>query len=116
MTIFNPNQVPEIEAVDAQAGSSDRVLLDVREPDEWEAGHAPGARWIPLAELDRARTEVPFNKHIVCVCRSGARSARAAEALISWGFEAMNMVGGMRAWEAAGLPVVRDDETPGAVI
>jgi rhodanese-related sulfurtransferase len=116
VTIFNPNQVPEIEAVDAQAGSSDRVLLDVREPDEWEAGHAPGAYWIPLAELERARTEIPFNKHVVCVCRSGARSERAAEALISWGFEAMNMAGGMRAWAAAGLPVVRDDETPGAVI
>ena len=116
MTIFNPNQIPEIEAVDAQAGTGDKVLLDVRESDEWEAGHAPGAAWIPLGELERARTEIAFNKHIVCICRSGARSASAAEDLISWGFEAMNMTGGMRAWEAAGLPVVRDDETPGEVI
>jgi rhodanese-related sulfurtransferase len=116
VNIFNPNQIPEIEAVDAQSGSGANVLLDVREPDEWEAGHAPGATWIPLGDLERARLEIPFNKTIVCICRSGVRSARAAEALISWGFEASNMTGGMRAWEAAGLPVVRDDETPGAVI
>ena len=116
MTIFNPSQIPEIDAVDAESGSSDHVLLDVRETDEWQAGHAPGALWIPLGELERARFEIPFNKQIVCVCRSGARSARAAEALISWGFEASNMVGGMRAWAAAGLPVVRDDDTPGEVI
>jgi rhodanese-related sulfurtransferase len=116
VNIFNPNQIPEIEAVDAQAGSGQKVLLDVREADEWEAGHAPGAAWIPLGDLERARMEIPFNKSIVCICRSGARSARAAEELISWGFEAANMTGGMRAWAAAGLPVVRDDETPGVVI
>ena len=52
MNIFNPNQIPEIEAVDAQAGSGDKVLLDVREADEWEAGHAPGAAWIPLGDFD----------------------------------------------------------------
>jgi rhodanese-related sulfurtransferase len=97
-------------------GANDHVLLDVREPDEWAAGHAPGAFWIPLGDLERARTEIPFNKQVVCVCRSGARSARAAEALIEWGFEASNMVGGMRAWADAGLPVVRNDDTPGEVI
>jgi hydroxyacylglutathione hydrolase len=116
VTIFNPNPVPEIDAVDANSAPGDQVLLDVREPDEWEAGHAPGATWIPLGELERARTEVPFNKRIVCVCRTGGRSARAAEDLISWGFDAANLTGGMRAWEAAGLPVIRDDEPPGAVI
>jgi rhodanese-related sulfurtransferase len=116
VTIFNPNQIPEIAAVDAEAGANDHVLLDVREPDEWAAGHAPGAFWIPLGDLERARTEIPFNKQVVCVCRSGARSARAAEALIEWGFEASNMVGGMRAWADAGLPVVRNDDTPGEVI
>jgi rhodanese-related sulfurtransferase len=114
--MFNPNQIPEIAAVDAESGSDHHVLLDVREADEWQAGHAPGAFWIPLGELDRARTEIPFNRQIVCVCRSGQRSARAAEARLEWGFEASNMVGGMRAWAAAGLPVVRDDDSPGEVI
>ena len=85
-------------------------------PTSGRPGTRPGALWIPLGDLERARFEIPFNKQIVCVCRSGARSGRAAEALISWGFEASNMVGGMRAWAAAGLPVVRDDDTPGEVI
>ena len=116
MNIFNPNQIPEIEAVDAQSGSGANVLLDVREPDEWEAGHAPGTTWIPLGDLERARLEIPSTRTSCASAGPASRSARAAEALISWGFEATNMTGGMRAWEAAGLPVVRDDETPGAVI
>ena len=116
MSMWKGQRIEAIEVTEAQAGSEHNVLLDVREADEWEAGHAPGAAWIPLGDLERARMEIPFNKSIVCVCRSGARSARAAEELISWGFEAANMTGGMRAWAAAGLPVVRDDETPGVVI
>jgi rhodanese-related sulfurtransferase len=116
VTIFNPSQVPEIDVTDAHSAAGQNVLLDVRNADEWQAGHAPGAQWIPLGELDRARTEIAFNKRIVCVCRSGQRSARAAEALNEWGFDAVNMTGGMRAWEAAGLPVVKNDESPGSVI
>ena len=50
------------------------------------------------------------------MCRSGSRSARAAAELIQMGFEAVNMAGGMRAWVAQGLPVVKDDGTPGQVI
>lgn len=116
MTVFNPNQIPEVQVVDASSGDAHTVLLDVREADEWSAGHAPGAVWIPLGELERARTEVPFNRRIACVCRSGGRSARATETLISWGFDAVNVAGGMKAWAAAGLPVVRDDDTPGTVV
>jgi rhodanese-related sulfurtransferase len=52
----------------------------------------------------------------VCVCRSGARSARATESLLEWGFEATNMAGGMKAWAEAGLSVVREDGSPGEVI
>ena len=57
-----------------------------------------------------------MNRHIVCVCRSGARSARATESLLSWGFDATNMTGGMKAWAEAGLEVVKDDGTSGEVI
>jgi rhodanese-related sulfurtransferase len=116
MSVFDPSQVPEVGVVDAHGADGHTVLLDVREADEWAAGHAPGAVWIPLGQLERARTEVPFNRRIACVCRSGNRSARAAEALISWGFDAVNVAGGMKAWAAAGLPVVRDDDAPGAVV
>jgi rhodanese-related sulfurtransferase len=115
VSIFNPKRIPEVTAVDAESGAGHYVFLDVREPHEWEAGHAPGAIWIPLADLERARTEVPFNREVVCICRSGGRSTRAVEALISWGFRASNLAGGMKAWEAAGLAVVRDDGSAGTV-
>ena len=116
MSMFHGSKVPEVSAVDAENGSVEHVLLDVRNADEWEAGHAPTAKWVTLKELESARFQLPMNRRIVCVCRSGVRSARATESLIQWGFEAANMVGGMQAWAAAGFPVVRDDGTPGTVI
>ena len=82
------------------------VLLDVREPDEWQAGHAPRARHIPLSQLSRRAAELPERRVVVTVCRSGARSARAAAMLARDGREVSNLAGGMRAWVRAGLPVV----------
>ena len=116
MSMFHGHKIPTVSAVDAETSSVENVLLDVRNADEWEAGHAARAQWIPLGELEAARFRLPMNRRIVCVCRSGVRSARATESLIAWGFEAENMEGGMKAWAAAGLPVVRDDGTPGEVI
>src|SRR5882672_4068299 len=116
MSMFQGHKIPEVSAVDAEASSVENVLLDVRNADEWEAGHAPSAQWIPLGELEAARFRLPMNRRIVCVCRSGARSARATEALQGWGFEAANMTGGMKAWAESGLAVVRTDGTPGEVI
>ena len=116
MSMFHGNKIPEVSAIDAESGADSHVLLDVRNADEWEAGHAAEAQWIPLADLERARFQLPMNRRIVCVCRSGGRSARATESLIGWGFTAENMVGGMKAWAEAGLPVVRDDGSPGEVI
>lgn len=90
------------------------MLLDVREPDEWAAGHAPGAIHIPLAEV--GATAARFEgREVLAVCRSGGRSAKAAETLAQAGIEVRNVAGGMTAWAAAGLPVMRDDGTPGAV-
>jgi rhodanese-related sulfurtransferase len=114
--MWQGQRVPEVDVVDASAGAQHVVLLDVRNANEWDAGHAPGAKWVPLAELEGARFNIPINRRIVCVCRSGQRSARAAAQLIQWGFDAVNMVGGMRDWAAQGLPVVRDDGSPGDVI
>jgi rhodanese-related sulfurtransferase len=92
------------------------VLLDVREPDEWQAGHAPDAQFIPLGELAQRAAEVPGDKRVVAICRAGSRSERAARFLIAAGFDVVNLAGGMRAWAAAGLEVVTDDGTPGTVI
>ena len=82
------------------------VLLDVREPHEWQAGHAPRARHIPLGQLARRAAELPERRAVVTVCRSGARSVRAAVLLARQGREVSNLAGGMRAWARAGLPVV----------
>jgi len=116
MSMFHGHKIPEVSAVDAESSSVESVLLDVRQADEWEAGHAARAQWIPLGDLENARFRLPMNRRIVCVCRSGARSARATESLIAWGFDAANMEGGMKAWAASGLPVVKGDGSPGEVI
>jgi rhodanese-related sulfurtransferase len=108
--------VPEVEADEAQAlAESGAVLLDVREPDEWQAGHAPGARWLPLGEVAARVDDLPREQRIVAVCRSGARSGRATEFLVAQGLDVVNLAGGMKAWAAAGHPVVTDDGAPGDV-
>jgi len=116
MSMWQGQRIQAVEVTDAHAGREHSVLLDVRNADEWEAGHAPGAMWVPLAELESARFKLPINRKIMCICRSGARSARAAAELTQWGFDAANVTGGMRDWLAKGLPVVKDDGSPGEVI
>lgn len=91
------------------------VLLDVREPHEWQAGHAPRARHIPLGQLARRSGELPKGRTVVTVCRSGARSARAAAMLARDGRAVSNLSGGMHAWARAGLPVVARGGGPGRV-
>jgi rhodanese-related sulfurtransferase len=83
-------------------------LLDVREDDEWAAGHVPGATHIPLAQLGGRATEVPRDVTIYVICRSGARSARAAFALVGSGWDAINVAGGMQDWAAAGRAMTAD--------
>lgn len=91
------------------------VLLDVREPAEWQAGHAEGAQWIPMGEVANRRGEIPADRDVVVICRSGARSGRVTEVLVQAGHDAVNLAGGMQAWAAKGLPVVTDDGSPGTV-
>ena len=83
----------------------DVILLDVREDDEFKAGHIPGAEWIPLGQLSSRLGELPKDKTIVAVCRSGNRSGQATELLRQNGFDAHNMQGGMNSWVQAGLDV-----------
>jgi rhodanese-related sulfurtransferase len=87
-------------------------LLDVREDDEWTAGHAPGATHIPLGQLSARSAEVPQDTTIYVICRSGARSARAAFALSGAGWTAVNVAGGMQDWAAAGRPMTADSGAP----
>jgi rhodanese-related sulfurtransferase len=96
------------EEVDAARG---RVrVVDVREPSEFtgELGHVPGADLVPLGALERAAAAWDRARPVVLVCRSGARSARAAALLASMGFAtSINLRGGMIAWNALSLPVER---------
>jgi rhodanese-related sulfurtransferase len=83
------------------------LLLDVRTPAEFlQDGRVAQSTLIPLQELEQRLNELPTDKPIVCICRSGNRSAAACDLLRSRGYEAINVAGGMRAWKAAGYPIV----------
>ena len=77
---------------------TDGVLLDVREPKEWELGTLPNALLIPVSELMARLEEIPKDRPILCVCRSGSRSQQVAAFLAFNGYEDVaNMTGGMKA-------------------
>ena len=98
-----PKGVGVEEAEELQRGGA--VILDVREPDEWNAGHAPGARHVALGDLPNRLDSLPRDQQVVVVCRSGHRSSQAISLLVRSGFNAVNLDGGMRAWATAGLPL-----------
>ena len=105
-----------MNAVDASRVQAEREFLDVREDDEWEAGHIAGARHIPLGELGGRAAELPKGRPIVAVCRSGARSAAAVRGLKQLGYDAENLDGGVTAWTKAGLPLIDGAGGTGRVI
>jgi rhodanese-related sulfurtransferase len=83
-------------------------LLDVREPWEYQAGHVPGARLIPLAELEDRASEVPRDQPILAICHSGQRSLAAAGYLLHLGYSSVsNVDGGTAAWIERGYPIER---------
>lgn len=96
--------VPAASVHEAGALPVGAVLLDVREDDEWAAGHAPTAVHVPMGRL--TLESLPDGRPVYCLCRSGRRSLKVAEALLASGIEARNVTGGMLAWVDAGLPVV----------
>lgn len=95
---------------------ADLHLLDVREPEEWQAGHIAGARHIPLGQLRGRLGELPKDKTILAVCRSGSRSDSAARGLRTLGYTVENLEGGVTAWKQAGLPLEAEGGGPGRVV
>ena len=103
-----PPSVPSVAATDVRP---DAHLVDVREDDEWVAGHIEGAQHLPLGDLPVRYGELPDDTQVVVVCRSGGRSSQAVAWLTRNGIDAVNLDGGMGAWADAGRPMVSE---PGA--
>jgi rhodanese-related sulfurtransferase len=106
-TVMNqPVAVPEVMSAELPAGV---YLLDVREDDEWTAGHAPDAVHVRLGELGARAAELPRDREVYVICRSGTRSAYAAQALAGAGLSTVNVADGMTGWAVAGRPMISED-------
>ncbi|MFD5651526.1 MULTISPECIES: rhodanese-like domain-containing protein [unclassified Streptomyces] len=109
--------MPTVGIEDLEDGD---FLLDVREDDEWQAGHAAGALHIPLSEFVARYGELaeaaPQDARVHVLCRVGGRSAQVTMYLVQQGVDAVNVDGGMQEWAAAGRPVVDDKGGPGHVL
>ena len=104
--------IAEISAHDTEAKSKsgEAVIVDVREKDEWDEGHIPGAIHMRRGtiELDIEEKVPDQNAMIICHCGGGGRSALAAESLQKMGYKNVrSMAGGFKAWKAAGLPTTK---------
>ena len=91
------------------------MLLDVREDDEWQRGHAAGARHIPMNEVPARIGEIEPGATLFVVCHLGGRSLRVAQYLAQNGYAPINVSGGMQAWADAGRPLVTDTGGVGTV-
>jgi len=100
--------LPSFVSVDEayQLYSDGTFVLDVRTPEEWDEFHAPDTTLIPLDELSTRLNELPADRPIVVVCRSGNRSQIGRDILRGAGFNATSMTGGLNEWRASGYPVV----------
>jgi rhodanese-related sulfurtransferase len=107
-SLFGGVSSDALSATDAKArlDSPDApYILDVRQPEEFRAGHIAGAELIPLNELGRRLKELPKDREILCVCQSGSRSSVATRQLASAGYRTINLRGGMIGWQVAGYAV-----------
>nr|WP_040385957.1 rhodanese-like domain-containing protein [Demetria terragena] len=93
--------------------SDDAVLLDVREQDEWDAGHAPNAVHIPMGEVPARLGELPqVEGSLPVICKAGGRSGRVVAWLEAQGYDVINVDGGMGDWARAGKPLTNDSGNP----
>ncbi len=107
---------PAVPAVSVADLPADAALLDVRESDEWVAGHAPNAQHLPMSELTGRIAELPDADPLYVVCRSGGRSARVVAYLAGQGYPAVNVEGGMQSWAAQGREVVAEGGSPPQIV
>ncbi|HSA51298.1 MAG TPA: rhodanese-like domain-containing protein [Yinghuangia sp.] len=100
-----PQTPPAVTAAEVPA---DAYVLDVREDDEWQAGHVEGAVHIPMGTLIGRVDEVPKDQRVYVMCRVGGRSGQVTQYLDAHGWDVVNIDGGMLAWESAGRPMVSE--------
>ncbi|GHE61050.1 MULTISPECIES: rhodanese-like domain-containing protein [Streptomyces] len=109
-----------LPSVDAAAVPSEGFVLDVREDDEWAAGHVEGALHIPMSDFVARFGEltevVEDGRRVHVMCRVGGRSAQVTQYLVRQGIDAVNIDGGMQAWDGAGRPMVTDNGNPAFVL
>lgn len=101
-----------VPTVDVSELPEDAVLLDVREDDEWSAGHIAGAEHVPMMQVPQQISYgegLDPDRPVVVVCKMGGRSAQVTAWLNQQGFTAVNLEGGMLAWAGAGRPMVSED-------
>jgi rhodanese-related sulfurtransferase len=109
-------EVLQAQIADVPSSLDDSViLLDVREDDEWQRGHAPGAKHIPMGQVPSRLNEIDADAKLFVVCHLGGRSQRVAQYLARNGYNPVNVSGGMEAWAGAGRPVVTDDGATGVI-
>ena len=103
-----PPATPEVDVDELESAMADGApVVDVRQPEEYDAGHVPGARLIPLSEVALRASEVAADGPVYVVCLSGSRSLKAAEFYRRKGIDARSVAGGTKAWVESGRPVVR---------
>ena len=105
-TLISEVTLSELAAVHAEGA----LVVDVREPEEYRAGHVPGAVSLPLGVVPVRAHELPKDQPVFVVCQSGGRSYQAAEGLHQAGYDARSVAGGTGGWVQAGRPVVRGTE------
>jgi rhodanese-related sulfurtransferase len=105
-----PAEIEIDDAIARVAGGA--YLVDVREQDEWDRGHAPAAHLVPMSVFQERLAELPTDEPLLVICHSGMRSARATKALVDAGYDAVSVVGGMEAWQSAGGEVVEGTSQP----
>lgn len=101
--LFNRTKSPSLSPREAST-HPDLQIVDVRTLQEWRTGHVPDAQHIPLDELPRHLSKLNVGQPIAFICQSGARSKRATKLASQAGLDAINIDGGMLAWQRAGLP------------
>ena len=117
MTMQGTGEPSAVAATEAfvEVTAARAVLLDVREQHEWDLGHSPLATLIPMSQLQSRIDDVPVGRRLLVVCHSGQRSARVQAALVDIGYDAVNVSGGMVAWQLAGGEIVAEGPGPARV-